>query len=321
VNRVLVLTLCIACHSTPRSAAQPRSAPRAALPAAPPALAPISPDLPTVSSDSPAFARAPHCDANECRLAVPAVAPTVAGPAAAASTSHPLAATFYRIARGATLIVPLSVVREAVGVVLAGEATISAGSESSLALPWTAFRATGGLVAISTARSAWSLVAVIVVEGSADPSPHAATEITTRALAEVPDLAWAGGGFHARIAFDGTLSRRASLEILMGSANGPVARHQHPGAWEVLMAVSADGSLERYGEPATDGGAPSGPPSVVEPVRDGDVMYVPASAFHAWHPAGTRPLVAIQSYTPPGAEQRFRTLASSPSPSPNPNPR
>jgi mannose-6-phosphate isomerase-like protein (cupin superfamily) len=130
-----------------------------------------------------------------------------------------------------------------------------------------------------------------------------------RPLAETADLSWAGGAFHARIAFELPESPRASLEVLVGSADGPVAEHAHPTSWEVLLALQSAGTLRVPAQPApgADGGA--GLPTAEHAMATGSVAYVPIGLRHAWQPAGTVPLVAIQAYAPPGPEQRFRALA------------
>jgi hypothetical protein len=49
-----------------------------------------------------------------------------------------------------------------------------------------------------------------------------------------------------------------------------------------------------------------GKPQKVSP---GVAACIAPDVKHAWKPAGTEPLLAIQFYAPAGAEQRFKTLA------------
>jgi mannose-6-phosphate isomerase-like protein (cupin superfamily) len=44
-------------------------------------------------------------------------------------------------------------------------------------------------------------------------------------------------------------------------------------------------------------------------IEGGKVTMVPKGLQHEWVPGGTKSLLALQLYCPPGPEQRFRTLA------------
>jgi hypothetical protein len=115
-------------------------------------------------------------------------------------------------------------------------------------------------------------------------------------------LSWNGGALRARILFDGPSHQRASLTVLVAGARTPVPEHIHPDSYELLTPLLADGMVRVLG--AHDGQL--GHQSVVRP---GDPQVIPAAVRHAWVPAGTVPLVAVQSYAPAGPEQRFRALA------------
>jgi quercetin dioxygenase-like cupin family protein len=119
------------------------------------------------------------------------------------------------------------------------------------------------------------------------------------------DLSWASGAFHARIAFGVPEVRRASLELLIGSEDAPVAEHDHPASWELLTALTAAGTLVLPASTTVDGGVA---PREVQ-VADGQIVRVPPGVRHRWAPAGSRPLVAVQVYAPAGPEERFRALA------------
>ena len=120
-------------------------------------------------------------------------------------------------------------------------------------------------------------------------------------LAEAKDLAWGGGALHARIGFEGS-GQRASLGVLMVSKDAPVAQHRHDTSWEILVALRAEGTLKRADSAESTELAPVD-------VSDGMVVAIPKNTLHGWQPSGTKALVALQLYLPPGPEQRFKKLA------------
>lgn len=126
--------------------------------------------------------------------------------------------------------------------------------------------------------------------------------LQVRPLAAIPWLTWGGGAFRAKIAFEGADAPRASLGVLVGGARSSVAEHVHDGSYELLTAIVSDGMVTV----APRGEGQLGHQNVVRP---GDPQVIPAGARHAWQPAGTLPLVAVQAYAPGGPEQRFRALA------------
>jgi hypothetical protein len=126
--------------------------------------------------------------------------------------------------------------------------------------------------------------------------------VQTADLAVAKDLAWAGGAMHARIGFEGE-SQRASLGLLIGSKDAPVAQHTHEGSWEILVALRAGGMMKRADAPGSTELAASG-------MTDGMVAAVPKGTLHAWEPGGAKPLIGLQLYVPPGPEQRFKALAA-----------
>jgi mannose-6-phosphate isomerase-like protein (cupin superfamily) len=124
------------------------------------------------------------------------------------------------------------------------------------------------------------------------PAPVTSVEIDQQ-----PDLAWGGGAYHARLGFeDGS----ASLESLIASKSAPVAQHVHDKQWEILAILSGDGTLAR-----TVGGQEND-----TPIAAGTFASIAPGVLHAYRPAGTSPLVAVQLYLPPGPEQRFKKLAA-----------
>ena len=121
--------------------------------------------------------------------------------------------------------------------------------------------------------------------------------VTSVELDKQPDLAWGGGAYHARIGFeDGS----ASLEALMASKSAPVRQNVHDHEWEVLAILSGDGSLVRTVDGRED----------VTPIASGTFASIAPGVPHAYRPAGTAALVAVQLFLPPGPEQRFKKLAA-----------
>jgi mannose-6-phosphate isomerase-like protein (cupin superfamily) len=124
-----------------------------------------------------------------------------------------------------------------------------------------------------------------------------AAPVTSVELDKQPDLAWGGGAYHARLGFeDGS----ASLGTLMASKSAPVRQNVHDHEWEILAVLSGDGTLVRM---------PAGKEDDV-PVAAGTFASIPPGVPHAYRPAGTSPLLAVQLFLPPGPEQRFKKLAA-----------
>jgi mannose-6-phosphate isomerase-like protein (cupin superfamily) len=121
--------------------------------------------------------------------------------------------------------------------------------------------------------------------------------VTSVELDKQPDQAWGGGAFHARLGFeDGS----ASLGSLMASKRAAVPQNVHEHEWEILAILSGDGTLAR-----TIGGREDD-----TPIAAGTFASIAPGVPHAYRPAGTSPLVAVQLFLPPGPEQRFKKLAS-----------
>jgi mannose-6-phosphate isomerase-like protein (cupin superfamily) len=114
------------------------------------------------------------------------------------------------------------------------------------------------------------------------------------------DLAWASGGFGAKILVDPTLARSmASVTLLgIGSPTG-VAAHVHENEWEMLAILSGAGTMSLG----------KGTEAKRVEVRPGSLIAIPKGTLHAFVPTEL-PVTAIQLYVPPGPEQRFRKLAA-----------
>ena len=125
-----------------------------------------------------------------------------------------------------------------------------------------------------------------------------AAPVSSVELDKQPDLAWGGGAYHARIGFeDGS----ASLGTLMTSKNAPVPQNVHDQQWEILAVLSGDGTLVRM---------PAGGKEDDVPITAGTFASIPPGVPHAYRPAGTSPMLAVQLFLPPGPEQRFKKLAA-----------
>lgn len=77
------------------------------------------------------------------------------------------------------------------------------------------------------------------------------------------------------------------------------ARHNHPGAEEIIFVISGEG--EQMVED------PDGRP-VVRPVRAGCTVFVPASRFHSTLNTGSGPMQLFVVYSPAGPERALRDL-------------
>lgn len=109
-------------------------------------------------------------------------------------------------------------------------------------------------------------------------------------------LTAAGGKMRVRILLDaqGQGALRGALSWLDGDADVAVPLHRHESSAELLLVEDGDGSMH-VGEHDVH-------------VTAGSAIYVPKGVMHDFRGAGTRPLHAIQVYTPSGPEQRFRPL-------------
>jgi mannose-6-phosphate isomerase-like protein (cupin superfamily) len=86
----------------------------------------------------------------------------------------------------------------------------------------------------------------------------------------------------------------------MASKNAAIAQHVNEHEWEILAFLSGDGTLVR-----TVGGQEDD-----TPIAPGTFVSIAPGVPHAYRPAGSSPLVAVQIDLPPGPEQRFKTLAA-----------
>ena len=224
----------------------------------------------------------------------------------------------------ASVVFPRDEMVEVMGVVLDGVVDITAmemaPKATSVGGRWAGFRAPGGGVTINGSAGKAARVALVVVTtepgrslgahleqrdrpGAAPPSwnwKNRPKRVETFSFADRPDLAWGDNAYHARIGFDNSNNPAAAIDLLRFSADAGVAEHTHDRAWEILALLEGEGALVRY---------PASGEDRVE-ARAGAVITIPAGTRHAYKPSGKAPLLALQVYAPPGAEQRFKTMAS-----------
>jgi mannose-6-phosphate isomerase-like protein (cupin superfamily) len=110
-----------------------------------------------------------------------------------------------------------------------------------------------------------------------------------------PTLTFMGGAMQAHLDVDDrTVAPSLYLGRLSGTAGVP--EHDHSKSWEVLCAVDASGTFTLAGQERHLG-----------PLT---CASVPPGAKHSWRPDAGSNLVAVQIYSPPGPEQRFKALAA-----------
>mgnify|MGYP002377557452 CR=1 FL=1 len=112
-------------------------------------------------------------------------------------------------------------------------------------------------------------------------------------------LRWAEGRFAAAIAQEGELVD-ASLTLLGIAGGASVPEHSHDDAWELLVILQGAGTM-------TLG---SGDAQRTIEVRPGSTLRIPRAVPHAFVASPGDAVIAVQLYTPPGAEQRFKKLAA-----------
>jgi mannose-6-phosphate isomerase-like protein (cupin superfamily) len=278
----------------PKAAGKPKSV-DAALPNAPPTM----------------LARHQSCAQKECRLTayLPDASWTKAAPGGEES---PGAIWAHEIAEGSSLVIPRHHQLELNVVGLAGNTQVGfdEGGAGKTLGSWDVLRAPGaGLVLKGDKGGSKVILALVTTTGTLSQALTVAKDkpflvrwtkrpkpIGNASLANEKDLAWGGGAFHARIAFggkDGALA--GSVEALKTSENAAIAVHDHP-TWEHIAILEGAGTM-RLGDRD-------------EKVVSGSVFDIPPGVKHAFLPSGKKGLLAIQSYTPSGPEQRFVKLAN-----------
>jgi mannose-6-phosphate isomerase-like protein (cupin superfamily) len=113
------------------------------------------------------------------------------------------------------------------------------------------------------------------------------------ALGDLPEVTWASGKAHARLAFRAGRSYFGLLYSDPGAGSPP---HAHGGEWEVVHVLRGRGEIRSGDELA--------------PLVAGVSLAFSPGLRHGFHSSGDTPTVAVQMYTPAGAEQRFLDLAA-----------
>ncbi len=157
-----------------------------------------------------------------------------------------------------------------------------------------------GDVLLAQGKGGWDVSgegqAVFAIVQPPQCEPNQFTTITKKVIRAsfASPQTWANGTMKAWLDVDGANATVASMGRLEGTA--AVAEHVHETSWEVLCAVEAKGTFTLAGNP--------------QPLAAKTCVQVPPNTKHAWTPDAGSKLVAIQFYTPPGPEQRFKALAA-----------
>lgn len=125
--------------------------------------------------------------------------------------------------------------------------------------------------------------------------PNQASSITKQVVraTAAPELTWANGTMHAHLDVERDRATIAYIGRLEGTS--PVAEHSHDTSWEILGVIDAHGICVIDGKSV--------------PVAPRQILAIPPGKKHSWKPDVGTKLVAIQFYSPPGPEQRFKALA------------
>jgi hypothetical protein len=213
------------------------------------------------------------------------------------------------------------------GVVLSGLVTVSPSEGGTLAAmkPWGTFVAPGAGISLHAEGQGGDVVLIAYALDGALADKLEAVRKSEKSvywekrpgpmlvddLERIEDLSWAGGAAHARLGFERDRSPNVYLGLLRMGQDVPVADHAHTDGWEILIPLTAHGALTLSGE-GLDAASGSFPRDVA--VEAGKIVTMPSAVHHAFKPGDREPLFAIQLFTPPGPEQRFRALAAKPAP-------
>jgi mannose-6-phosphate isomerase-like protein (cupin superfamily) len=272
---------------------------------------PVDSALPTNLSKVPAFAPRAACPDKGGCPALKGVVPLPEGLASQVDPAAPFFAWEQVLPRQVVMAIPKHAGLDLYVLLLEGEVSIRAddipGKQKRL-WRWNAARVPGLGVAVESKEPTRAVFVYVTNTPSATlgqagaaggkvgwakrPSPVVSVEIDKQ-----PDLAWGDGAYHVRLGFE---EGPASLESLVASKDAPVQEHAHDKEWEVLAIVSGDGTLVRKPDGKEEDST----------VSAGMFASIPPGVSHAFRPAGSTPLVAVQLYVPPGPEQRFKKLAS-----------
>ncbi|MCC6898210.1 MAG: cupin domain-containing protein [Polyangiaceae bacterium] len=262
------------------------------LPAAPPA----------------SLARAHACRDAACKLEGFVPDPSF-GKSVPSGADSPGVIWLEEIAAGSAVIVPRHHQLELFAVAISGTALASGDDGGAVKLErWSALRAPGLGVAIKAGDGGVKLVVGLAaktgtVQSAIDRAKERPFEVrwkkrpaplTHVALSGAPDLAWAGGVFHARIGFGSETPIPGSWGVLLAAPGAEIKEHDHP-TWEHVAVLDGAGSMRVDGQ--------------AHPVKPGSVFDLAPGVKHSLTLSGDRGLVVVQMYTPSGPEQRFVELS------------
>lgn len=252
--------------------------------------------------------RSHRCGEETCAFPQMLPEPTFARAAPSGSPS-PGALWLEDVAAGSTVTLPRHRDAELLAVVIGGTATAipdEGGPRLELG-QWSALRAPGAGLGLRAGEGGAKIVlALAAAKGTLDDVRSALAKpgavswkkrpaaLSDVKLSDAKNHAWGKGAFHVRIAFGGEPAIPGSLETLLTSADAAIKEHDHP-SWEHIAILQGEGTMRL-------GGAD-------HRVEAGRTFDIPPGQKHAFTPKGTEPLVAVQMYTPSGAEQRFVKLA------------
>jgi mannose-6-phosphate isomerase-like protein (cupin superfamily) len=124
--------------------------------------------------------------------------------------------------------------------------------------------------------------------------PDCITRLRVVRAPQAQELTFAHGAMHVHLDIDDRDVASFYLGRLAGTAGVP--EHSHDQSWEVLCAVEASGTFVLRGVETH-----LGPRTCVS---------VEPGAKHSWKPDPGSNLVAVQMYSPPGPELRFKKFAA-----------
>lgn len=257
-----------------------------------------------------ALSRKAECKDKQCVLKSWLPDPTFAKAAPGGEDSN-AALWGEQIAANSNVVLPRNHELEVLAVVLGGKLLVTGddgGAPKELGV-WGAMRAPGAGVSLrAQGEAATVLMAVVTSKDSlAQALEHAkakpwevrwkkrSSAIASTSIKEAKDHAWGGDAFHVRFAFGGTEQKLpASLESLLTSADAAIPEHAHDD-WEHIAILEGAGTMKVAGKN--------------HPVTAGAVFDMPKGVKHSFTPSGKSRLLAVQLYTPSGAERRFVKLA------------
>ncbi|NUP09288.1 MAG: cupin domain-containing protein [Polyangiaceae bacterium] len=249
------------------------------------------------------------CDRGTC-VATLALSKAPVAPSDAPSVAH---LWEHQIAPGATLTVPRDDAFAVIAVVLEGSAHDTPVIEDEPTPdgplePLTgvfyrgggfSLRAEGGAARVLLASVLRRDLGSFKTKGSTwSKRPTGSGDSIVRFDLRTQAFVFGGGKMNAILGLEDRKDRApdASCSLLGIAAGGAVPEHVHANEWELLAIVSGDGRMS-LGE---------GPNKASRDVKPGNIVHIPKGVLHAFQSTSTEPVIAIQLYTPPGPEQRFK---------------